>query len=106
MVILFVIMLVFILNKNIINYSVEIFIKGVGYSNIIMMCLIYLFVGVFFVVVGVIGGVDVVVNVGLLFILLVLLLLGLFLIVVVVLIVMGILMGIIGVIGLIVYVVV
>lgn len=64
-----------------------------GYSDIMVMCIIYLFVGVFVVVVKVIGGVDVIVNFGLVLLLVSFILLGLFVILVFVVIVMGILMG-------------
>lgn len=59
------IILAFILNNTNVNESVEVFVKGMGHSNIITMCLIYLLAGAFSSVASASGGVDAVVNAGL-----------------------------------------
>ncbi|NRA82279.1 MAG: Na+/H+ antiporter NhaC family protein [Gammaproteobacteria bacterium] len=58
-------MLALILAKDSINQTIEIFIGGVGDSNVIAMCLIYLLAGGFAAVAKATGGVDATVNLGL-----------------------------------------
>ncbi len=90
------ILLAFILNKQSINQSMEIFVKGAGNNNIITMCMIYLLAGAFSTVASATGGVDAVVNAGLSLIPPALLLPGLFLIAGLVATAMGTSMGTIG----------
>ncbi len=59
------IILAFFLSKTRMNESVETFVRGMGHSNIITMCLIYLLAGAFSTVASASGGVDAVVNAGL-----------------------------------------
>ena len=57
--------LALILTKDSVNQTIEYFIKGVGDSNVIAMCLIYLLAGAFAAVASATGGVDATVNLGL-----------------------------------------
>ena len=59
------IFLAIFLSKDKLNDSIEDFIKGVGNSNVIAMCLIYLLAGAFAAVAKATGGVDATVNLGL-----------------------------------------
>jgi Na+/H+ antiporter NhaC len=59
------IILALLLSSGELNKRLDIFIKGVGDSNIIMMCLIYLLAGAFASVAKAVGGVDATVNFGL-----------------------------------------
>ncbi|WP_199609201.1 Na+/H+ antiporter NhaC family protein [Flocculibacter collagenilyticus] len=85
-----------ILNRDTLNKSIETFIHGAGHSNIITMCMIYLFAGAFSVVAKATGGVDAVVNAGISVIPVSLLLPGLFIITATVATAMGTSMGTIG----------
>ncbi|MGI2171381.1 Na+/H+ antiporter NhaC family protein [Shewanella sp. MF05960] len=62
------IVLAVILSKQHINQAIETFIEGIGHSNIIAMCLIYLLAGAFAAVAKATGGVDATVALGLSFI--------------------------------------
>ena len=62
------IVLAVILSKQHINHAIETFIEGIGHSNIIAMCLIYLLAGAFAAVAKATGGVDATVALGLSFI--------------------------------------
>jgi Na+/H+ antiporter NhaC len=57
-----------LLSKQKINSAIETFIEGIGHSNIIAMCLIYLLAGAFAAVAKATGGVDATVALGLSFI--------------------------------------
>jgi len=52
------IVLALIISKEKLNDAIETFINGVGHSNIIAMCLIYLLAGAFAAVAKATGGVD------------------------------------------------
>ncbi len=54
----------FILFKGTINEKLDTFLKGCGNTDIIIMCLIFLFAGAFTSVSSAMGGVDAVVNLG------------------------------------------
>ncbi|MCL1107213.1 Na+/H+ antiporter NhaC family protein [Shewanella algicola] len=62
------IVLAILLSKQHINQAIETFIEGIGHSNIIAMCLIYLLAGAFAAVAKATGGVDATVALGLSFI--------------------------------------
>ena len=62
------IVLAVLLSKQHINQAIETFIEGIGHSNIIAMCLIYLLAGAFAAVAKATGGVDATVALGLSFI--------------------------------------
>ncbi|WP_137223095.1 Na+/H+ antiporter NhaC family protein [Shewanella sp. MEBiC00475] len=62
------IVLAVLLSKQHINNAIETFIEGIGHSNIIAMCLIYLLAGAFAAVAKATGGVDATVGLGLSFI--------------------------------------
>lgn len=62
------IVVAFWLGKDSLEKKMDVFIKGVGDSNIIIMCMIYLLAGAFSVVSKEMGGVDSAVNFGLSFI--------------------------------------
>ncbi|UJF21812.1 Na+/H+ antiporter NhaC family protein [Shewanella sp. OMA3-2] len=59
------IILAMLLSKQKINNAIETFIEGIGHSNIIAMCLIYLLAGAFASVAKATGGVDATVALGL-----------------------------------------
>lgn len=59
------IVLAIILSRDSINDTIEQFTKGVGDSNVIAMCLIYLLAGAFAAVASATGGVESTVNLGL-----------------------------------------
>ncbi len=59
------IILALIISKQKLNQSIETFIGGIGHSNIIAMCLIYLLAGAFASVAKATGGVDATVALGL-----------------------------------------
>lgn len=59
------IVLAIILSRDTINDTIEQFTKGVGDSNVIAMCLIYLLAGAFAAVASATGGVESTVNLGL-----------------------------------------
>ncbi|MCL1078993.1 Na+/H+ antiporter NhaC family protein [Parashewanella spongiae] len=59
------IVLAVILSKQKINQAIETFIGGVGHSNIVAMCMIYLLAGAFAAVAKATGGVDATVALGL-----------------------------------------
>ncbi|MBV7314121.1 Na+/H+ antiporter NhaC family protein [Shewanella sp. NIFS-20-20] len=59
------IILAVILSKQSLNQTIETFIRGIGHSNIIAMCLIYLLAGAFAAVAKATGGVDATVALGL-----------------------------------------
>ncbi|MCL1088221.1 Na+/H+ antiporter NhaC family protein [Shewanella profunda] len=59
------IILALILSKQKLNQSIDTFISGIGHSNIIAMCLIYLLAGAFAAVAKATGGVDATVALGL-----------------------------------------
>lgn len=59
------IILALILSKQKLNQSIDTFIAGIGHSNIIAMCLIYLLAGAFSAVAKATGGVDATVALGL-----------------------------------------
>ena len=54
-----------LLSKQKLNQTIDTFIKGVGHSNIITMCMIYLLAGAFAAVAKATGGVDATVAMGL-----------------------------------------
>jgi len=54
-----------LLSKETLNKAIEQFIRGVGHSDIISMCIIYLLAGAFASVAKATGGVDATVNLGL-----------------------------------------
>lgn len=58
-------LLALVLTKDKINTTIEYFISGVGDSNVIAMCLIYLLAGAFAAVASATGGVEATVNLGL-----------------------------------------
>lgn len=58
----------FFINKGSIDEKFEVFVKGCGNSDIIIMCIIYLLAGAFASVSKAMGGVDATVNMGLTFI--------------------------------------
>jgi Na+/H+ antiporter NhaC len=62
------IVLAILLSKQQLNNAIETFIEGIGHSNIIAMCLIYLLAGAFAAVAKATGGVDATVALGLSFI--------------------------------------
>lgn len=62
------IVLAILLSKQQLNNAIETFIEGIGHSNIIAMCLIYLLAGGFAAVAKATGGVDATVALGLSFI--------------------------------------
>lgn len=62
------IMLAILLSKQKLNQALETFMAGIGHSNIIAMCLIYLLAGAFAAVAKATGGVDATVALGLQFI--------------------------------------
>jgi Na+/H+ antiporter NhaC len=62
------IVLALVLSKQSLNHAIETFIAGIGHSNIIAMCLIYLLAGAFAAVAKATGGVDATVALGLSFI--------------------------------------
>lgn len=74
------IIIAFLMGKGTIDEKMDSFIAGVGESNILIMCMIYLLAGAFSSVAGAMGGVDSTVNFGLSIIPASLLLPGLFLI--------------------------
>lgn len=59
------IILALILSKQTLNKTIDTFIAGIGHSNIIAMCLIYLLAGAFAAVAKATGGVDATVALGL-----------------------------------------
>lgn len=59
------IILAVILSKEALNDRIQTFVAGVGHSNIITMCLIYLLAGAFSTVAAATGGVDAMVALGL-----------------------------------------
>ncbi|MGL6123258.1 MAG: Na+/H+ antiporter NhaC family protein, partial [Shewanella sp.] len=59
------IILALMLSKQKLNQSIDTFINGIGHSNIIAMCLIYLLAGAFAAVAKATGGVDATVALGL-----------------------------------------
>ncbi len=59
------IVLAIVLARGTLNQRIETFIRGVGDSTIITMCLIYLLAGAFAAVAKAVGGVDATVNLGL-----------------------------------------
>src|SRR5690606_40753186 len=59
------IMMAVLLSKETLNDSINTFVKGVGDSNIITMCMIYLLAGAFSTVAAATGGVDAMVALGL-----------------------------------------
>ncbi|MGL5973969.1 MAG: Na+/H+ antiporter NhaC family protein, partial [Aeromonas sobria] len=59
------VMLALLLGKEGFNSNLETFFKGVGHSNIMAMCLIYLLAGAFASVAKATGGVDATVALGL-----------------------------------------
>jgi len=59
------IIVAFIIAKGSIDEKMDTFVKGVGESNIIIMCIIYLLAGAFSTVASAMGGVDSTVNFGL-----------------------------------------
>ena len=59
------VVLAILLSKEKLNKAIEQFIRGVGHSDIIAMCLIYLLAGAFASVAKATGGVDATVNLGL-----------------------------------------
>ena len=59
------IIIAILLSKQKLNQSIDTFIKGVGHSNIITMCMIYLLAGAFAAVAKATGGVDATVAMGL-----------------------------------------
>jgi len=59
------IIVAFIIGKGNIDEKMDTFVKGVGESNIIIMCMIYLLAGAFSTVAKAMGGVDSTVNFGL-----------------------------------------
>ncbi|SMY17084.1 Na+/H+ antiporter NhaC family protein [Photobacterium aquimaris] len=58
------VILAIILSKEKLNKAIEQFIRGVGHSDIIAMCMIYLLAGAFAAVAKASGGVDATVNLG------------------------------------------
>ncbi|MGB1299155.1 MAG: Na+/H+ antiporter NhaC family protein, partial [Psychrobium sp.] len=58
------IVLAIILSRDTINETIEQFTNGVGDSNVIAMCLIYLLAGAFAAVASATGGVESTVNLG------------------------------------------
>ncbi|WP_417761373.1 Na+/H+ antiporter NhaC family protein [Shewanella sp.] len=62
------IILAILLSKQTLNQALETFMAGIGHSNIIAMCLIYLLAGAFAAVAKATGGVDATVALGLQFI--------------------------------------
>jgi len=58
-------LLALIVTKDKINTTIEAFISGVGDSNVIAMCIIYLLAGAFAAVASATGGVEATVNLGL-----------------------------------------
>lgn len=59
------IMLAIFMSKQVLNERIETFVRGVGDSNIITMCMIYLLAGDFSTVAAATGGVDAMVALGL-----------------------------------------
>ncbi|MCL6416462.1 Na+/H+ antiporter NhaC family protein [Aestuariirhabdus sp. Z084] len=59
------IVLALILGKQSLSVQLDTFLRGIGDSNIIMMCLVFLLAGAFTAVSKAIGGVDATVNLGL-----------------------------------------
>ncbi|QSX36518.1 Na+/H+ antiporter NhaC family protein [Shewanella sedimentimangrovi] len=59
------IILALALSKQRLNRAIDTFMEGIGHSNIIAMCLIYLLAGAFAAVAKATGGVDATVNLGL-----------------------------------------
>lgn len=59
------IILAFIIGKGSMDEKMDTFVKGVGDSNIITMCMVYLLAGAFSAVASAMGGVDSTVNFGL-----------------------------------------
>lgn len=59
------IILALVISKEKLNNAIETFIEGIGHSNIIAMCLIYLLAGAFAAVAKTTGGVDATVALGL-----------------------------------------
>ncbi|MDO6708864.1 Na+/H+ antiporter NhaC family protein [Photobacterium sp. 1_MG-2023] len=59
------VLLAILLSKDKLNQSIESFMRGVGHSDIIAMCMIYLLAGAFAAVAKATGGVDATVNLGL-----------------------------------------
>lgn len=59
------IILALVISKEKLNDAIETFIEGIGHSNIIAMCLIYLLAGAFAAVAKTTGGVDATVALGL-----------------------------------------
>jgi len=59
------IILALALSKQTLNRAIDTFMHGIGHSNIIAMCLIYLLAGAFAAVAKATGGVDATVNLGL-----------------------------------------
>ncbi|ATH09120.1 sodium:proton antiporter [Halobacteriovorax marinus] len=90
------IILAFCLHRGRVSEKVEVFVKGIGHSNIITMCLIYLLAGAFSTVASATGGVDAVVNAGLSLVSANFLLPGIFIISAIVATAMGTSMGTIG----------
>lgn len=74
------IIVAFLIGRAKLEEKMDVFVKGVGDSNIIIMCIIYLLAGAFSTVAKAMGGVDAVVNFGLTYISSSMLLPGLFLI--------------------------
>lgn len=62
------IVLAFLMDKDKLDGKISVFLSGVGHSNIVTMCMIYLLAGGFSSVAKAIGGVDATVNLGLTFI--------------------------------------
>ncbi|NAW88650.1 Na+/H+ antiporter NhaC family protein [Photobacterium halotolerans] len=59
------ILVAIVLSKEALNKTIEDFMRGVGHSDIIAMCMIYLLAGAFAAVAKATGGVDATVNLGL-----------------------------------------
>ena len=59
------IILAFVIGKGSMDEKMDTFVKGVGDSNIIIMCMVYLLAGAFSAVASAMGGVDSTVNFGL-----------------------------------------
>lgn len=98
-VIMIMVIVVLLMNwKELFVKKVEVFMKGVGYLNIVLMMLIFILVGVFLNIVEKMGGVKLIVNLGLLLILENLIIVGLFVICMFVFIFMGMFVGIVVVI--------
>ncbi|MFA0698262.1 Na+/H+ antiporter NhaC family protein, partial [Vibrio sp. 10N.222.49.C9] len=69
-----------VLSKDKLNTAIEQFLRGVGHTDIIAMCVIYLLAGAFAAVASATGGVEATVNLGLAMIPTALILPGIFII--------------------------